>query len=124
MLLAAQIPDAKISGCIKQYFKLNRSGPELVCVDVFKHPELGHTIKIRINGRRNRSAQDLAYAFTAAAAVANLHGHIEVLWVEMNIIFKGVETTQALAQADCTIDALIVRNCDTQDWLNNCLQFP
>ncbi|NQV42563.1 MAG: hypothetical protein HQ506_09430 [Candidatus Marinimicrobia bacterium] len=114
----------QIPHCIKQYFQLNRGGPELISIDIFEHPELGHTIRIKIAGRRNRSGQDLVYAFTSAAAVANLHGDIEMLWVEMDITYKDVETTQALAQAACTIDALIQGNCEIQEWLNNCLQFP
>lgn len=124
LLLSAQFQDLQIPHCIGQYFRLNRGGPELLDVNIFEHPELGHTIRIRIVGRRNRSSQDLAYAFTSAAAVANLHGHIEMLWVEMAITYKDTEITQALAQADCTIDALIRGNYEIQEWLNKCLEFP
>jgi len=123
-LLSAQNHDVQISHCIGQYFRLNRGGPELIDIEIFEHPEFGHTIKIRIIGRRNRTAQDLGYAFTSAAAVANLHGHIELLWVEMDITFKDLETTQALAQANCTIDALILGNSNPEQWWNDCLQFP
>lgn len=92
-------------------------------VELFEHPELGHTIKIKIDGRRNRSQQDLVYAFVSAAAVANLQRHIEVLWVEMKITFKDVETIQAVARADCSIDALILGNGGTKSFWENCLQF-
>lgn len=124
MLLSAQSEDVKIPHCIGQYFRLNRGGPELLDVEIFEHPELGHTIKVKINGRRNRAAQDLAYAFTSAAAVANLAGHIEMLWVEMDINFKDMETTQALADVDCSIDALILGDCNTKKFWENCVRFP
>lgn len=124
LLLSAQSDAIKIPHCIGQYFRLNRGGPELVGVDIFVHPEFGHTIKVNIKGRRNRSAQDLAYAFTSAAAVANLAGHVEVLWVEMDINFKDIETTQALADVDCSIDALILGDCNTKKFWENCVRFP
>ncbi|MBT4130947.1 MAG: hypothetical protein HOG76_06615 [Candidatus Marinimicrobia bacterium] len=124
-LLSAQIQDVKIRSCIEQYFKLNRAGPELVCIDMFDHPEFGCTIKIKILARRTQSGQDLLFAFAAAAAVANLaEHHIDLLWVEMDINFKELETTMALAPADCTIDAIILGNCKTEKWWNDCLQFP
>ncbi len=122
--LSAQPRDVPIPHCIAQYFQLNRGGPELLDVEIFEHPELGHTIKIKIAGRRNRSAQDLAYAFTSAAAVANLQGHIEMLWVEMEINFKDKEIIDALAQADCSIDALIMGSGISKAFWENCVEFP
>ncbi|MBC8376434.1 MAG: hypothetical protein H8E26_10345 [FCB group bacterium] len=123
-VLNAQIPDVKIPYSIKQYFKLNRVSPELVCVDLFDHPETGRTIRVKIVSRRNETAKDLAIAFAAAAAVANMaEPDIELLWVEMEVNFKDNEITMALAPAKCTIDALII-NCETERWWQDCLEFP
>lgn len=92
---------------------------------MFAHPEFGRTIKLKIIARRTQSGQDLLFAFAAAAAVANLAEHdIELLWVEMDINFKELETTMALAPANCTIEAIILGNCKTEKWWNDCLQFP
>ncbi len=124
ILLTAQLEDVKIHGCINQYFRLNRGGPTLHNIEIFEHPDLGHTIKLKITSRRNRTQQDLTYGFTSAAAVANLHGHIEMLWVEMDVRFKTVETTTALASAECSIDALILGNVGYKMWWTDCLQIP
>ena len=125
MLLVAQIPDTQIPQSIQSYFKMNRLGPELVSAEVFNHHQSGRTIKLKIVANRNKSGKDLAFAFAAAAAVANFADRpIELLWVEMDINFKGSETTLALAPANCTIDALILGNCETAKWWKDCLQFP
>lgn len=104
---------------------MNRKGPELVSAEVFNHHQSGRTIKLKIVATRNNSGKDLAFAFAAAAAIANMADRpIELIWVEMDINFKGSETTMALAPANCTIDALIFGNCETEKWWEDCLQFP
>ncbi len=124
-MLSAHLQDVKVPICIGQYFKLNRGAPELVSVDVFEHPELGRTLRVRIIGRRNQTGKDLAFAFAAAAAVANMSEEgFDLFWVEMDINIKDSETTMALAPAECTIDALIMGNCELEKWWENCLQFP
>ncbi|MCF7921062.1 MAG: hypothetical protein K9M55_00025 [Candidatus Marinimicrobia bacterium] len=122
-LLSAHLQDVKIPHCIGQYFKLNRGGPELVSVDVFEHPELGHTLKIKIMGRRTQSGSDLAYAFTAAAAVANMsEENFDLLWVEMGINFREVEIINAIADANCIINAIILENYKAEKWWKDCIQ--
>jgi len=124
-LVEAQIPDVKIPSSLEKYFQMNRKGPELVSAEVFNHHQSGRTIKLKIVATRNNSGQDLAFAFAAAAAIANMADRpIELIWVEMDINFKGSETTMALAPANCTIDALILGNCETEEWWKDCLQFP
>ena len=124
-LLEAQIHDVTIPASIEKYFQMNRTGPELVSAEVFNHHQSGRTIKLKIVATRNSSGDDLAFAFAAAAAVANMAQRpIELLWVEMDINFKGSETTMALAPVNCSIDALILGNTETERWWEDCLQFP
>ncbi|MCF7825581.1 MAG: hypothetical protein K9M55_00030 [Candidatus Marinimicrobia bacterium] len=125
VLVLAQIPDVKIPSTVEKYFQMCRTGPDLVSVEVVNHHQSGRTLKIKIIARRNQSGKDLAFAFAAAAAVANMADRpFELLWVEMDVNFKGSETTLALAPANCTIDALIFGNCETEKWWQDCLQFP
>ena len=125
MLLVAQIPDTQIPQSVKSYFEMNRLGPELVSVEVVNHHQSGRTLKIKIIATRNKSGKDLAFAFAAAAAVANFADRpFELLWVEMDINFKDSETTLALAPVSCSIDALILGNCETEKWWQDCLNFP
>ncbi len=120
-----QIPDAQMAQSVKDYFVRFRTGPELVSVELVNHHQSGRTLKVRIIATRNRSGKDLAFAFAAAAAVANqAMKPVELLWVEMDINFKDSETTMALAPANCTIDALIFGNTETEKWWKDCLQFP
>ena len=124
LLLSAQIPDGKIPHFIGDYFMLNRVGPELVCIDIFEHPQSGRTLKIKVIGRRSLSERDLAFAFAAAASVANLAEYdFELLWVEMVVQYKGPETIMALAPAKCTIEAIVLQNCEAGNWWNDCLEF-
>ena len=121
----AQIPDVKIPSTIEKYFKMNRKGPELVSAEVFNHLQSGRTIKLKIVATRNNSGMDLAFAFAAAAAIANMADRqIELIWVEMDINFKDSEMTIALAPANCTIDALIFGTIETEKWWKDCLQIP
>ena len=125
MLLSAQIPDVKIPSTIEKYFHMNRKGPELVSAEVFNHHQSGRTIKLKIIASHSNSGKDLAFAFAAAAAIANMADRpIELLWVVMDVNFKGSETTVALAPANCTIDAIILKNTETEKWWKDCLQFP
>ncbi|MBC8376435.1 MAG: hypothetical protein H8E26_10350 [FCB group bacterium] len=125
MFLMAKIHDTKIPASVESYFQMNRTGPQLISTEVLNHRQSGRTIKIKIIATRNKSAKDLAFAFAASAAVANMAERpFDLLWVEMDINFKGSETTVALAPANCTIDALIFGNVETEKWWSNCLQFP
>ena len=125
ILLEAKISDTQIPATIETYFQMNRLGPELISTEVINHRQSGRAIKISIIASRNKSARDLAFTFAAAAAVANMAERpFELLWVEMDINFKDSETTMALAPANCTIDALIFGNCETEKWWKDCLQFP
>ncbi len=124
LALQAQIPDIKIPHSIEQYFRLNRVGPDLVCVDLIEHPGLGRTIRIKIISRRSQTARDFAFAFAAGAAVANMaEPDIELLWVELEVRFKGSEISTAIAPARCTIDKIILQ-CETEVWWDKCVQFP
>jgi hypothetical protein len=125
MLSAHTIPDAQIAQSVRDYFSRFRTGPELISVELVNHHQTGRTLKLRIIANRNTSGKDLAFAFAAAAAVANQAVKpLELFWVEMDINFKGSETTLALAPVNCTVDALIFGNCETEQWWKDCLQFP
>lgn len=125
ILTIAKISDAQIPSNIAKYFQYNRLGPELVSAEVVNHHQSGRTIKLKIIARRNSSAKDLAFAFAAAAAMAHYADRpIELLWVEMDINFKDSETTMAIAPANCTIDAIILKNTETEEWWENCMQIP
>ena len=123
LFVSAQISDENIPNSIDQYFRINRLGPELLSVDVFEHPKSGRVLRIRVLGRRSQSEKDMVFAFTAASAVANLaEKEIELIWVDVEIRFKEIETTTALAPAKCTIDAIILqKGADT--WWQDCLEF-
>jgi len=118
-----QIPESKVCGTVEQYFRMNRLCPELIDVDVFDHPTEGHTMRIKIIARRSQSQKDIGLAFSAAAAVANCAGQdFELFWVEMGINYKGTETTHFFAEADCTIDALILQTRPAATWWDDCVQ--
>lgn len=92
-------------------------------MDIFEHPKSGRVLKIRVAARRTQSENDLLFALAAAAAVANLADHkIELFWVEMEIKFKEIEITTALAPAECTIDAIVLQ-MGTEVWWEDCLEF-
>lgn len=125
LIAFSQISDTKIPSNVEKYFERNRLGPELVLVKVMDDDQSGRTLKVKIIARRSKSGKDLAFAFAAAAAVANFADKpIDLLWVEMDISFKDTETTMAIAPANCTIDALIFGNTETEKWWQDCLQFP
>lgn len=125
VLSMAQISDTQIPSKVQQYFKMNRKGPTLVSTEVVNNHQSGRTIKLKIVANRNSKGKDLAFAFAAAAAVINRADKpFELIWVEMDINFKDLETTMVIAPAMCTIDAIILKNVDTDKWWEDCLQFP
>lgn len=123
VITLAEIPDIQIPHSVRTYFVRNRLGPELVSTEVINHHQSGRILKLKIIVSRNKSGRDLGFAFAAAAAVANLaKDPFELLWVEMDINFKDSETTDAIAPANCTIDAIILKNQETEKWWKDCLQ--
>lgn len=123
VLLKAQIPNEQVPAHVAKYFNWNRLAPELVSTDLFVHPEVGYVLKVKINARRTSGVEDLIYAFTAAAAVANLaRSEIELLWVEMCVQYKEIETTMAVARADCSIEAIIFQSIGPEIWWVDCLE--
>ncbi|MBC8193273.1 MAG: hypothetical protein ISR87_13190 [Candidatus Marinimicrobia bacterium] len=92
-------------------------------MDVFEHPKSGRVLKIKVTARRTQGEKDLVFALAAASAVANLaEKNIELFWIEMDIRYKKVEITTALAPAKCTIDAIIYKE-GTESWWDDCLEF-
>lgn len=124
VFLLAQYSDQQLPGVVESYFKRNRTSPTLVSVDVDKDYLYGRTLRIKIMGNRTTSNDDIGFAFGAAAAVAN-HAQkpIDTIWVEMDVLYKVVETTIAVAPADCSIDAIVRKTRKFSDWWDNCLEF-
>ncbi|NQV16115.1 hypothetical protein HQ531_11705 [bacterium] len=125
VILQAKISDPQISATVEKYFAWSRGEPTLISADIVQDYIYGRTLKIIIIANRNTKEQDLGFAFATAATVANIAATpFDMLWVEMDIHFKNSETTIAIAPAECSIDAMILKNCDFDDWWNGCLQFP
>lgn len=83
----------------------------------------GRTLKIRIQGHRNSENEDLGFAFGAAAAVANQASNkLEAIWIEMDVRYKAVETTVAVAPAPCSIEAIVHKSRSFGEWWENCLE--
>lgn len=79
-------------------------------------------MRIKIEARRSQSRRDIGLAFSAAAAVANCSKEkFDLLWVEMTIMYKGKETTQFIATAPCTINALIHNEISMDQWWEECV---
>lgn len=122
VLLIAQIPDEKVAACVTRYFEWNRLAPELISADLFVHPEIGYVLKLKIKGRRTQHVADLIYGFRAGAAVANCaRSNIRLLWIELDVPYKEIETTIATAEADCSIAAFINESIGYEVWWIECL---
>ena len=121
----AEINELQLDHALSQYFYMNRKGPELVSVRVMTPSPGERTLKLHIIARRHSRAADLGFAFAAAAAVANLCVNPpNMLEVQMDINYRDYETTLAMAPADCTIDAVILKKSEYDDWWESCLQLP
>jgi len=121
----AKFSDLQVSENVEKFFARNRLGPELVSAELVNHPQSGRTIRLRIIARRNQSDKDLVFAFAAAAAVAHYAERpVDLLWVDMDINFKDSESIRAIAPANCTISALIMKEWETERWWEDCLQIP
>jgi hypothetical protein len=124
VLTLAKIPDAQISGLVDKYFHMNHSDPSLVSAEITNDFIHGRTLVIRIIGNRNSKQKDLAFAFAVGAAVANLAATpIEMLWVEVDVRFKGLETAIAIAPVACSVDAMVLGESDFDTWWKDCLEF-
>ena len=122
-MLSAQIRDHHIATTVEKYFARNRTAPTLISVDLSDDFMYGRTLKIRIRGQRNTENEDIGFAFGAAAAVANQASiKIETLWVEMDVRYKSIETTVAIAPAPCSIDAIVIKSTSFGSWWEDCLE--
>lgn len=122
-ILLAQIQDRHIASTVEKYFARNRTAPTIVSSEIVDDFLYGRTLKIRIRGHRNSENEDLGFAFGAAAAVANKATvPVKALWVEMDVRYKAVETTIAVAEADCSIEAIIHKSRSFSDWWEDCLE--
>lgn len=124
LTLPAQIHDRHIAGTVEKYFARNRTAPAIISSEVVDDFLYGRTLKIRIRGNRNSENEDLGFAFGAAAAVANqATTPLDMLWVEMDVRYKAIETTVAVAPADCSVEAIVKKTKTFGDWWENCLEF-
>ncbi|MEA3287960.1 MAG: hypothetical protein U9Q77_11390 [Candidatus Marinimicrobia bacterium] len=120
----AQIQDHHISSTVEKYFNRNRTGPTLISADIVDDFIYGRTLKISIRGHRNSENPDLGFAFGAAAAVANHAANpIKMLWVEMDVRYKKLETTIAVAPTPCSVEAIITKTRTFDSWWQDCLEF-
>ncbi|MBC8377008.1 MAG: hypothetical protein H8E26_13260 [FCB group bacterium] len=123
ILLSAQIQDRHLSSTVEKYFARNRTAPTIISAEVVDDIMYGRTLKIRIQGHRNSENEDLGFAFGAAAAVANQASNkLEALWIEMDVRYKAVETTVAVAPALCSIEAIVYKSRSFGEWWENCLE--
>ena len=122
-VLSGQIQDRHVASTVEKYFARNRSAPTIISAEVVDDFLYGRTLKIRIQGHRNSENEDLGFAFGAAAAIANQATNtFEALWVEMDVRYKGVERTIAVAPAQCSIVAIVLKSRSFGDWWENCLE--
>ncbi len=123
LLLPAQIQDRYITSTVEKYFARNRTAPTILSAEVVDDFMYGRTLKIRIQGHRNSENEDLGFAFGAAAAVANqASDSFEYLWIEMDVRYKALETTVAVAPATCSIEAIVQKSRSFSDWWEDCLE--
>lgn len=123
MILSGQIQDRHIASTVEKYFARNRSAPMIISADIVDDFLYGKTLKIKIQGQRNSENEDLGFAFGAAAAVAaQAASDFEFLWVEMDVRYKAVETTLAVAPADCSIEAIVKKTRSFGEWWEDCLE--
>ncbi len=123
IMMLGQIRDHHISSTTEKYFNRNRTAPTLISTDIVNDLMYGRTLKITIRGHRNSENQDLGFAFGAAAAIANQASTpFEALWVEMDIRYKQLETTIAVAPAHCSIDAIVRKSRSYDSWWEECLE--
>ena len=123
ILLSAQIQDRHIASTVEKYFARNRSAPLIISADVVDDFLYGRTLKIKIQGHRNSENEDLGFAFGAAAAVANQASNtFDALWIEMDVRYKAIETTIAVAPAQCSIEAIVQKSRSFGEWWEDCLE--
>ncbi len=123
ILLSAQIHDRHLASTVEKYFARNRTAPTIISAEVVDDIMYGRTLKIRIHGNRNSENEDLGFAFGAAAAVANqATNELQALWIEMDVRYKAVETTVAVAPALCSIEAIVHKSRTFGEWWEDCLE--
>lgn len=123
ILLSAQIQDRFIPSTVEKYFARNRTAPAIISAEIVEDIMYGRTLKIKIQGNRNSENEDLGFAFGAAAAVANqASSPLDALWVEMDVRYKAVETTIAVAPALCSIEAIVHKTRSFGTWWEDCLE--
>ncbi len=124
IILWAQIQDHYIPQTVEKYFTRNRTSPTIIATEVISDYIYGRTLKVRIRGHRNSENADLGFTFGAAAAVANRASTpIKTIWVEMDVRYKKIETTIAVAPADCSIEAIVTKTRTFGSWWEGCLEF-
>jgi len=124
MLILGQIQDAQLAMSVEKYFNMNHSDPSLVSAEITNDFIHGRTLIIKIIGDRNSKQEDLTFAFAVGAAVANRAViPIEMIWVEVDVRYKGLETSVAIAPVGCCVDAMVDGGCDLKTWWKDCLQF-
>jgi len=124
LMVCSQIQDIYIEGTVEKYFARNRTSPTLMSAEIIDDLMFGRTLKVAIRGQRNSENEDLGFAFGAAAAIAGkATTPFETLWVEMDIRYKSMETTIAVAPAPCSIEAIVKKSRSFASWWEDCLQF-
>jgi hypothetical protein len=124
VLVEARISDRYLGPTVEKYFARDRTAPTLLSVEVIDDFLYGRTLKIRMRGHRNQENTAFGFAFGAAASVANQADiPIETIWVELDVRYKYVETSIAVAPADCSIEAIVKKQRSFGFWWKNCLEF-
>ncbi|NQV49154.1 MAG: hypothetical protein HQ507_01555 [Candidatus Marinimicrobia bacterium] len=122
--IISQIPDGQISRNVEKYFSMNHSDPALVSAEISNDFIHGRTLTIKIIGNRNTKQKDLAFAFAVGSAVANFAAKpIEMLCVQVDVRYKGLETSVAIAPVACSVEAMVLGETDFETWWKDCLQF-
>lgn len=115
--------DTQLKAMTPRYFARNHSAPELLGVAIYMSNK-GRVFQVDIAVDRNRSSDDLGFAYTALTTMGQyarkpFHQFIVVMHFDQRELPPRV----MVGDAKCSLDCFIRKKVSYEYWYENCVYF-
>ncbi len=115
--------DIQLKAMTPHYFARNHSAPELLGVNIYTSHK-GRVFQVDIAVDRNRSNDDLGFAYTALTTMGEYAKKpFQQFIVVMHYDQRNRPPRVVVGQAKCSLDCFIRKKVSYEYWYENCIYF-
>ncbi len=115
--------DDQLKAMTPHYFTRNHTAPQLLGVSIYK-TRTGRVYRVDIKADRNRSNDDLSFAYSALTTMGQYaKKKFKEFVVVMHYDVRGKTPEVCVGKAKCTLDCFVHNRVSYEKWWKECITF-